>query len=202
MKMDAPRPRGRPRAFDEAKVLDAVLSVFWTKGYSAASLDDLSAAAGVTRPSLYAAFGDKEAMYLRALSDFQGRVEVGFAAAFAQGDVLEGLDRFYQAALEQYLEQARGCMVMCTAPVEATSSLAIRSALSAMVQQIDDHFTAVMARAMGGRDLGRAQALGKLASAVLHSLAIRARAGATELDLRAFARQSAYDLMALAKSGH
>ncbi|MEQ1712860.1 MAG: TetR family transcriptional regulator [Hyphomicrobium sp.] len=54
------RARGRPREFDADEVLDRVRAVFMQKGYSAASLDDLAAAAGLNRPSHYAAFGDKE----------------------------------------------------------------------------------------------------------------------------------------------
>src|SRR5262245_55284938 len=59
--------RGRPRSFEEAEVLDRVRAVFMEKGFSGASLDDLARAAKLNRPSLYAAFGDKEQLYIRAL---------------------------------------------------------------------------------------------------------------------------------------
>ena len=58
---------GRPRAFDINGALDRALQVFWRKGYEGASLSDLTKAVGVNRPSLYAAFGDKRALFRKAL---------------------------------------------------------------------------------------------------------------------------------------
>src|SRR4249919_2313925 len=71
------RPRGRPRSFDPDAVLEKARGVFWTLGYAATSLDDLAAATGLNRPSLYAAFGDKHALYMRALE----RTRAGAVAA-------------------------------------------------------------------------------------------------------------------------
>jgi TetR/AcrR family transcriptional repressor of nem operon len=61
----------RPRAFDEEAALERALRVFWAKGYGAASLDDLCAATGLGRSSLYAAFRDKRGLYLRALDRYE-----------------------------------------------------------------------------------------------------------------------------------
>ena len=63
--------RGRPREFDKDEVLGAALQVFWQKGYEGASLSDLTDAMGITRPSLYAAFGNKEALFLQALDRYE-----------------------------------------------------------------------------------------------------------------------------------
>ena len=71
----APKKRGRPRLFDESQVLEAVMDTFWTRGYSSTSLDDLAEAAGINRPSLYATFGDKQTMYLRAVAYFEAAME-------------------------------------------------------------------------------------------------------------------------------
>jgi len=61
---------GRPRSFDIDRALDRALVVFWRKGYEGASLSDLTKAVGVNRPSLYAAFGDKEALFRKALDRY------------------------------------------------------------------------------------------------------------------------------------
>src|ERR1700704_2217328 len=61
---------GRPRSFDLDKALDAAMQVFWQKGYEGASLSDLTHAMGVNRPSLYAAFGDKETLFRKALDRY------------------------------------------------------------------------------------------------------------------------------------
>ncbi|MEK1900614.1 MAG: helix-turn-helix domain-containing protein, partial [Rhizobium sp.] len=64
---------GRHREFDMEKVLDAALCVFWRKGYEGASYADLTEAAGVERPALYSAFGNKEALFRRALDRYSER---------------------------------------------------------------------------------------------------------------------------------
>src|SRR5215212_2984133 len=61
---------GRPRAFDEEKALDAALKVFWRQGYEGASLPDLTRAMGINRPSMYAAFGNKEALFRKAIDRY------------------------------------------------------------------------------------------------------------------------------------
>jgi AcrR family transcriptional regulator len=64
------RPAGRPRSFSPDHALDRALEVFWRRGYEGASLSDLTAAMGINRPSLYAAFGDKEALFRKALDRY------------------------------------------------------------------------------------------------------------------------------------
>ena len=71
MKQDKPGTRGRPRSFDKERALDAALRVFWEKGYEGASLSDLTEAMGINRPSAYAAFGDKEALFRQVLERYE-----------------------------------------------------------------------------------------------------------------------------------
>src|ERR1700720_3226953 len=66
----SPGRMGRPRSFDTDAALDRALRVFWRKGYEGATLSDLTEAMGVNRPSLYAAFGDKEALFRKALDRY------------------------------------------------------------------------------------------------------------------------------------
>ena len=68
------RGRGRPRTFDETAVLDKAIGVFWQKGFEGASLDDLSSAMGIGRPSVYCAFGDKDSLFKRCLERYFERV--------------------------------------------------------------------------------------------------------------------------------
>ena len=67
------RPRGRPRSFDETGALEKATQVFWSKGYDGVTIDDLVAGMGVGRPSLYAVFGDKRAIFLRVLKAYAER---------------------------------------------------------------------------------------------------------------------------------
>jgi AcrR family transcriptional regulator len=70
MKVTSPRPAGRPRSFDIDKALDRALEVFWRKGFEGASLSDLTKAMGINKPSLYAAFGDKEKLFRKVLDRY------------------------------------------------------------------------------------------------------------------------------------
>ena len=64
------KPRGRPRSFDEGDALEKATQVFWSKGYDGVTIDDLVEGMGVGRPSLYAVFGDKRAIFLRVLKAY------------------------------------------------------------------------------------------------------------------------------------
>ena len=66
--MREPRAVGRPREFDAEEALAQIMDVFWAKGFEGASMSDLVTATGLKKGSLYAAFGDKRAMYLKALA--------------------------------------------------------------------------------------------------------------------------------------
>ena len=75
----------RPKAFDPTQALDAALATFWQRGYEKTSLDDLIAATGVGRQSLYDTFGDKRALYLRALDRYRETTQSGLRAALTSG---------------------------------------------------------------------------------------------------------------------
>ncbi|HZC78142.1 MAG TPA: TetR/AcrR family transcriptional regulator, partial [Ktedonobacterales bacterium] len=65
------KPRGRPRSFDREAALERAIDVFWRHGYEATSVSDLTSAMGINPPSLYAAFGDKEKLFLEAVERYQ-----------------------------------------------------------------------------------------------------------------------------------
>jgi len=190
----SPRPRGRPRAYDPDVALAQAMDTFWDAGYAGTSLDDLSAATGMNRPSLYAAFGDKRALYLKALERYRawGRAALKETLAVDQ-PLRQALRQVYARALAVYLsgeEAARGCFTIGTAATEAVGSPEVRAFLAETVRSLDDAFEA---RIRFARDRGELKpgtdpvALAKLASAVMHTLAIRSRAGEPRAALEAVA---------------
>ena len=190
------RPRGRPRKFDPDIVLARATGLFWAQGFSATSLDELAAAMGMNRPSIANAFGDKEAIYRETLARFATGVKAAATASLAaESDLAASLTSFYYAALEVYFtsEPAPGCFVMCTAPVEAVEHPQVRESLQRLIGEIDDVLAARFARAHedGQFSDGDPKEAAKMAQAILHSLAIRARSGASKASLRKMARSAA-----------
>ena len=108
---------GRPRKFEEAAVLERATEVFWSKGYRATSLDDLTEATGLNRPSLYGAFGDKEALFCRCLENYGDRY-FGPILQEASGALngREALERLIggMAHLLERPELPGGCLVVLT----------------------------------------------------------------------------------------
>jgi AcrR family transcriptional regulator len=187
-----PKPRGRPRAYDPEVALARATERFWDSGYAATSLDELSAATGMNRPSLYGAFGDKRELYLKALARYWELSRVAVEEALAYDRPLrEALQRFYGKAMSSYLSGkggARGCFAIATATTEAVRDPQIRAALAQGFREIDTALEARMLFAQHQGELSRTAdpfAFAMLASATLHTLALRARAGAERDALQA-----------------
>jgi AcrR family transcriptional regulator len=190
----AGRTRGRPRQYDPERALAKAAEAFWTQGYAATSLDDLVAATGMNRPSLYAAFGDKRDLYLSTLKRYQQQSrEIGAHITADDPPLRVFLKRFYEAALDIYLqsgETARGCYSISTAPTQAATDPAVRDFLAASIGGTDAFVAKQIERA---RERGEVpseadpHALAQLATAALHTIAIRARVGVPRKQLRAVA---------------
>lgn len=191
------RKRGRPRAYDPPLALRAITEVFWKRGYSGTSLDDLSAAAGMNRPSLYAAFGDKRELYLAALDRYWENGYRAMEAVFEKDLPLrEILIELYDRALAMYFpkeSRPRGCFAIGTASAESVEDPKIRAALAEGLHRLDQKFES---RIRAAQERGQLSAvadpvtLGMLASATLHTIAVRARAGVNQEDLRELARRA------------
>lgn len=187
------RARGRPRAFETGRALDQARRVFLEKGFAAASLDDLAAATGLNRPSLYAAFGDKEQLYVHALRRYVGQLLAGLDAILAgEAPVASRMKRVFEAAIQLYCAPplATGCMLVSTATTEAPGRPVIAAASAELVAAFDERFekcfrAALRSGELAGRPTARTRA--QMASALLHTLAVRARTGTPAAELRTLA---------------
>lgn len=193
---EAPR-RGRPRAYDPEAALKQATDTFWKSGYSGTSLDKISAATGMNPPSLYAAFGNKRALYLDALERYWQTSLAATREALAEDLPLrEALMRAYEAALSIYFSgkgHPRGCFVVGTAVAEAVEDLKIRNSVAAGLRTIDADFEARFRNAQVKGELKEdadPAALAVVASATMHTIAIRARAGVPREELRELARKA------------
>lgn len=185
------RQRGRPRAYDREIALTHAMNVFWEMGYAAASLDDLSRAMGMNRPSIYAAFGDKQQLYRQALDHYRANTRAAIAEALAgERPLRRALHDFYERAIDIYLSgesAARGCFMIGTALTEAVANPELRATVAESLRGLDK---ALAARIALGQRRGELDAhanpaeLGQVASAMLYLLSIQARAGATRKALK------------------
>jgi AcrR family transcriptional regulator len=175
--------RGRPRAFEAETALTQAMDVFWKDGFAATSLDDVSAATGLNRPSLYGAFGDKRALYLKAYDQYRKRVNDQFQPLFAAREPLRTkLRRILTAALDLYLSGPngpRGCFTVLSAASEAIADPDLHGLVGEAIEGTDRAFGRMFADARAAGELpegGDPRRLARMASATFHTLSIRARA--------------------------
>ncbi|MAU68575.1 TetR/AcrR family transcriptional regulator [Hyphomonas sp.] len=200
----SPSPRrGRPRSFDPHEVMQQVQDAFWKGGFEGPSIGDLAGATGLNRPSLYGAFGDKHALYIQALQQYRDATQAAGRKILEDAPTLRtALEDLFRAAIRLYTddEEARGCFVASTAPPEAMRDTTVRRELAVTNDGLDEMFEARIARAQAEGEACTGlppDEAARIASAVLHSLSVRARAGASRRALHALA-QSAVDLLAQA----
>lgn len=186
-----PKTRGRPRAYDPEVALRRARDAFWRAGYAATSLDDLAAGMGMKRPSIYAAFGDKRALYVRALTEYADASRAWLGRALnTPGSLRDALRAVYRDARDYYLagdDEPRGCFLLGTAVTEARRDPQVRAIVESAMTAFTETFTERFEQAARDSELGAAapNALAHIATAALNSLAVRARTGATPAALDA-----------------
>ena len=197
-----PKRRGRPRAYEPEVALAKALDLFRKDGFAATSLDDLSAATGMNRPSLYGAFGDKRELYIKSYQRYRADARAAMLDIFSiELPIKQRLARIFAVALDIYLsgeEGPRGCFTVMTAASEAVADPQIRAMVLEGFTELDKAFAACFRLAREKGELPPSAdpvVLAQLASATIHTIAIRARAQVPRKELEAIVR-GAIDLMA------
>jgi AcrR family transcriptional regulator len=197
----APKRRGRPRAYQPEIALGKALDLFRQDGFAATSLDDLSAATGMNRPSLYGAFGDKRELYIKSYARYRADARAAMIDIFRDElPIRDRLVRIYEVALDIYLSgesSPRGCFTVMTAASEAVADPQIRAMVLEGFCELDKAFAACFRLAKEKAELpptADPEVLAQLASATIHTIAIRARAGVPRKGLEAIVK-GAVDLM-------
>ncbi|MEG3181316.1 TetR/AcrR family transcriptional regulator [Sphingomonas sp. LT1P40] len=180
--------KGRPREFCVDAALAAALNVFWSKGYEGASLNDLTEAMGITRPSLYAAFGNKEALFRKALDLYQEEKLCYIGASLDQPTAREVARHLLCGSLANQTSscEPHGCLgvissVACGAEAESIRHEVLergKVARAALVERLE--------RAKAEGDLPATADVEGLTSflyAIVQGMAVQAGAGATREDL-------------------
>ena len=186
---------GRHREFDVEKALDGALCVFWRKGYEGASYADLVEAAGVERPALYAAFGNKEALFRRALARYYERYLHYLPEALQLPTARDVTSHILNSAIDlntRYPDHP-GCLGINGALAGSDDAEPVRQALidarAAGEAQLRKRFE----RAKAEGDLpetAKPEAIAAFVMAVLHGMAVQAKAGFSRDMLEAVAEQA------------
>ena len=191
----APKRRGRPRAYEPEVALAKALDLFRKDGFAATSLDDLSAATGMNRPSLYGAFGDKRELYIKSHERYRADARAAMVDIFkTELPIKKRLARIFAVALDIYLsgdEGPRGCFTVMTAASEAVADPQIRAMVLEGFTELDKAFAACFRIAKEKGELPASAdpvVLAQLASATIHTIAIRARAQVPRKELEAIVK--------------
>ncbi|GAA4540558.1 TetR/AcrR family transcriptional regulator [Amycolatopsis samaneae] len=184
-------PRGRPRAFDREGALTKAMYVFWARGYEGASLADLTAAMGINPPSLYAAFGGKEALFREAVKHYCA-VYGGFTerALREQPTARAAVEAVLRDNARDYVDPAHpsGCMVVLAATNCTPANQGVHDHLRALRRETQESITRRLREGVEDGELPEdtdVEALGGFFTTVLNGLSVQARDGATLPELTA-----------------
>jgi AcrR family transcriptional regulator len=183
---------GRPREFDVEKALDLALQVFWRKGYEGASMADLTDAMGITKPSLYAAFGNKEELFRKALDRYVDGPGGYFQAALRKPTAREVVEHvMYEAANALTSpENPPGCLAVQGALCCGDAAETIKQELVARRAKGEQDLRERFLRAIAEGDLpaeSDAADFARYISAILQGMAVQAAGGVGRNQLRKIA---------------
>jgi AcrR family transcriptional regulator len=181
--------RGRPRLFDTDKALDAALNIFWQKGYEGTTLPELTRAMRINRPSLYAAFGNKESLFKKVLQRYSTGPTAYVRDAINQPNARAVAKKLLDSAVENLTDprHPRGCLAVQGALACGDDADCMRQELikqrESLVKALRDRFQ----RAKLEKDLPKDSNppdLARYLATVLHGLAVQASSGAKRSDLQ------------------
>lgn len=186
--------RGRPASIDTDAAMNVMVELFRDKGYAAVSLDDLSDATGLSRPSLYRAFGNKLSMYIGAMDAFGAQVAKEAAPQLFDADDVEvSLTRFFDAMLDIYFRDSEvtpGCLVFGTAP-SAAEEAAVQERLQFGIEQTDNLMRSRFKQSAPDAGADQIQMAVEVASNTLIAFSARAKGGASRTQLSEIGANSA-----------
>lgn len=182
-------PSGRKRQFDVGEALERALTVFWARGYEGATLPELTRAMGINRPSLYAAFGNKEELFRKAIDHYREGPLAFMAEAMneptARGVTEAILSGFVR--MQRGRSQTPGCLIVSAALACGEEAEPARQELARQRQRTVAILRERFERALQERDLPAGTdcaTLARYVATVLNGLAVQASSGATEDELR------------------
>ncbi|HWZ52693.1 MAG TPA: TetR/AcrR family transcriptional regulator [Granulicella sp.] len=182
-----PKP-GRPRSFCDQAALEAAMRVFWEKGYEGTSLTDLTEAMGINRPSLYAAFGDKEALFLKAIEQYTNGPASYLRQALAEPTAYRVIEALLRGSVKLLGDphNPRGCLSVQGGLACGAAAEPVKQALVAWRKHGEAEMVKRFRRARAEGDLPAEldpHDLARYIATVLNGLSIQAANGATKAEM-------------------
>jgi AcrR family transcriptional regulator len=184
------RPRGRPLAFNQDEALDKALRVFWVRGYEGASMAELTEALGVNKPSIYAAFGNKEELFRKALARYTTGPVAFVGEAMKEPTARQAIEKFLMQAVDFFSDKStpNGCMIVQAALTGGQGSSAIQQELIGYRKSIEASFNERFELAKSQGDLPQhvnTKQLAKYIATIHQGMSVQATSGATKEELKA-----------------
>jgi len=182
-------PAGRPRAFDIDRALDQALKVFWRKGYEGASLPELTKAMGINRPSLYAAFGNKESLFRMVLDRYAEGPAGHLCAALDQPTARAAVEHFLQETIHLLTGPGspRGCLIVQGALACGDAAQSVRRACASRRSAAESLLRERFSKAIADGDLpasSDAADLARFIATIAHGMSVQAAGGAKREELQ------------------
>jgi len=181
-------PRGRPREFDLEKALDAAMLLFWRHGYEGTSLAALTEAMGINVPSLYAAFGNKEQLFRKALDRYLQRPASYLPMALKEPTARRAAQKLFSGAIGMAMNPRHpdGCLLVQGALASGPGAASVRKELSLHRAAAESAVRSRFARAVADGDLPASvdpASLARYIITVIWGLSVQAAGGATRAQL-------------------
>jgi AcrR family transcriptional regulator len=181
--------RGRPRCFDVEQALDRSMDLFWQKGFQNTSLDEIAEAVGVKKPSLYAAFGDKEMLFRKVVQRYSGKFSEPIQALDRYDDIRDAVSAFIDLGIAAGCGSGnpRGCLLASAFADSALLPPSLAAEITDLVGQADRAVAQRLKKAVRTRQLPTdfdVRGAAKFLICLMHGIALRVRAGESRGDLQ------------------
>ncbi|MGI9360236.1 MAG: TetR/AcrR family transcriptional regulator [Parasphingorhabdus sp.] len=179
--------KGRPREFNTGEALSAALQVFWNKGYEGASMTDLTDAMGITRPSLYAAFGNKEALFRKALDLYETDKLAYIGQATQEPTARAVAEYLLMGSIDTATgNESRGCMGVIALVACQSVEPSIRDDVNRRAESSKQEIVNRMQQAIDAGEFAlpvEAEAITRYLLALMQGISVQAQSGATRAEL-------------------
>jgi AcrR family transcriptional regulator len=181
--------RGRPRTFERTEALRQAMGLFWEQGYEGTSISELAAAMGINSPSLYAAFGSKEALFREAVALYDETTGEATTSALREPTARQAMEALLRNNLVAYTdpETPRGCMIVLAANIGKTKNEEVRQYVAEYRRNTISMLQERLRQGIEDGDVppgADIAAISAFFTTVLHGLSIQAHDGASREELQ------------------